>query len=284
MIAIVRSWRRVPVILATTAFLSASTLLPAAADSSHVVQTGETLSGIAAAYGLPLDAVAAHNQITDVDVIYAGETLSIPGPAPSGPQLSGAYTVQPGETLTSIAAIRGTTVGQILAANPSIVDPNRIYAGQSLNVPSGTGSTSAPVSTANVPSLLDKYANQYGLDPALVEALAWQESGWQQSVVSASGAVGVMQIMPVTADWLASDVVGRPLDVTNNVADNVEAGAAFLRFLINRTGSEQLGIAAYYQGPGSITRDGMLPDTQQYVANVMAIRSYLKTYGAPPVS
>jgi N-acetylmuramoyl-L-alanine amidase len=282
MIVIGRGWRRLPIILATTAFLSSATLLPASADSAHVVQPGETLSGIAAAFGLPLDVVAAHNQIADVDVIYAGETLALPGPAPSGPQLAGIYTVQTGETLTSIAATRGTTVGQILAANPNIVDANRIYAGQSLTLPTGSGSAAA--ATANVPSLLAHYASRYGLDPALVEALAWQESGWQQSVVSPSGAVGVMQVLPDTADWLASDIVGRPLDSTNNVADNVEAGAAFLRYLIDRTGSEDLGVAAYYQGPGSLTRDGMLAETQQYVSNVMAIRSYLRIYGVPPSS
>jgi soluble lytic murein transglycosylase-like protein len=72
--------------------------------------------------------------------------------------------------------------------------------------------------------------------------------------------------------------------VSGSVADNIEAGTAFLQFLINNTGSVDLGVAAYYQGPGSLERDGMLPQTQQYVANIMAIRSYILRYGVPPVS
>ncbi len=281
----VPSWRPLCTVVATTVFLSTATILPAAADSSHVIQPGETLSGIADAYGVPLDVLAAQNHIVNVNLIYAGETIDVPGQAPpAGPPPAGSYAVQPGETLTSIAATRRTTVAQLIAANPDLVDPNTIYVGQNLVIPGGSTTSPAPVvaSSANVQSLLAEYASRYGLEPAAVEALAWQESGWRQNVVSSAGAIGVMQLMPATADWLATDVVGRPLDVSGNVTDNVEAGVAYLRFLIDRTGSVELGVAAYYQGPGSLQRDGMLPETRQYVANVMAIRSYLLVYGVPP--
>ena len=294
MIPKVRGWRRLSTILATSALIWTATVLPAAADSSHVIQPGETLSEISAAYGVPVDVLAAQNHIVNVNLIYAGEAIVVPGQAPpAGPpsQNAGTHTVVTGETLTSIAAIQQTTIQQLIAANPEIVDPNQIYIGQSLVVPgasttSAGGTTTAvspPASGATVQNLLVHYAQQYGLDPSLVEALAWQESGWRQGVVSSAGAVGVMQIMPATAAWLATDVVGRPLDVNGSVADNVEAGVAFLRFLIVRTGTVELGVAAYYQGPGSLQRDGMLVQTQQYVANVMAIRSYLMVYGVPPM-
>ncbi len=300
MIVKVRGWHRFWSILATTSLIWTATLIPAAADSSHVIQPGETLSGIAAAYGVPVDVLAAQNHIVNVNLIYAGESLTVPGQAPpAGPPPTSNHTVQSGETLTSIAAMQRTTIQQLIAANPDIVDPNQIYVGQSLVIPganstptnTGTSTTSASTSSAppavasnTVQGLLVQYANQYGIDPVLVEALAWQESGWRQNVVSGAGAVGVMQIMPGTATWLSTDVVGRPLNVSANVADNIEAGVAYLRFLIDRTGSVQMGVAAYYQGPGSLQRDGMLPDTQQYVANVMAIRSYIMVYGVPPVS
>jgi LysM repeat protein len=293
MILTVRGWRRLPTIFAATALIWTATLLPASADSSHVIQPGETLSGIADAYGVPLDVLAAQNHIVNVNLIFAGETLTVPGQAPPAgppPSTSGSHVVQTGDTLYSIAAMQRTTIQQLIAANPEIVDPNQIFVGQSIVIPGGTassvGSSSATPATASpdaVQALLTQYAQQYGIDPLLVEGLAWQESGWRQSVVSSAGAVGVMQIMPDTADWLASDVVGRPLDVNNNVADNIEAGVAYLRFLIDRTGTVELGVAAYYQGPGSLQRDGMLAQTQQYVANVMAIRSYLMVYGVPPV-
>ncbi len=281
----VPSRRSLCTFLATTVFLSTATILPAAADSAHVIRPGETLSGIADAYGVPLDVLAAQNHIANVNLIYAGETITVPGQAPpAGPPPAGSYTVQPGETLTSIASMRRTTVAQLISANPDLVDPNTIYVGQTLVIPGGSTSTSAPVvaSAANVQSLLAENATRYGLEPAMVEALAWQESGWRQDVVSSAGAIGVMQLMPATTDWLATDIVGRPLDASGNVTDNVEGGVAYLRFLIDRTGSVEQGIAAYYQGPGSLQRDGMLAETHQYVANVMAIRSYLLVYGVPP--
>lgn len=287
MIFKVQRWRRLPVVLAATALIWTATLVPASADTPHVIQPGETLSGIAAAYGVPLDVLAAQNHIVNINLIYAGESITLPGQAPPvGPPQpsSGSHTVMTGETLTSIAAMQRTTIQQLIAANPDIVDPNRIFVGQSLVIPGVTvATTPSRAASANVQSLLNYYAQQYGLDPTLVEALAWQESGWRQGVVSSTGAVGVMQIMPGTADWLSADVVGRPLDVNGSVADNVEAGVAFLRFLIDRTGTVKLGVAAYYQGPGSLQRDGMLADTQQYVSNVMAIRSYLMVYGVPPL-
>jgi LysM repeat protein len=293
MIIEARGWRKVGTILATTALFWATALSPAAADS-HMVAPGETLSEIAVAYGVPLNSLAAQNHIVNVDLIYAGESLSVPGQAPpAGPPASSSYTIQNGESLTSIAAMQRTTVQQLISANPDIVDPNRIFVGESLALPGGssttittTSSTSTTITTiqsGDVPTLLTEYAQAYGLDPILVEALAWQESGWRQGVVSSAGAVGVMQILPGTADWLSTDVVGHPLDVSGSVSDNVEAGVAFLRFLIDNTGSVQLGVAAYYQGPGSLQRDGMLAETQQYVANIMAIRSYILLYGTPPM-
>ena len=280
----VRGWRRVGTILVTAALFWTTALLPAAADS-HLVAPGETLSGIALAYGVPVDVLAAQNHIVNVDLIYAGESLTVPGQAPpAGPTAAGSYAIQGGESLTSIAAMQHTTVQQLIAANPDIVDPNRIFVGELLAIPGGStaGVTTSTAPSGDVPTLLTQYAQAYGLDPILVEALAWQESGWRQSVVSSAGAIGVMQILPSTATWLSTDVVGRPLNVSGSVSDNIEAGVAFLRFLIDNTGSVQLGVAAYYQGPGSLQRDGMLAETQQYVSNIMAIRSYILLYGTPP--
>jgi LysM repeat protein len=295
MIIVGRRWRQTAAILTSAALFWSIALAPAAAES-HVVEPGETLSEIALAYGVPLDVLAEQNHIVNVDLIYAGEALTVPGQAPpAGPPDRGTHTIAQGESLTSIAAMQRTTVQQLIAANPDIVNPNLIFVGEALNLPGGvtsattttTSSTTTSVSfttstSSDVPTLLTQYAKAYGLDPVLVQALAWQESGWRQSVVSSAGAIGVMQILPSTADGLSTDVVGRPLDVSGNVNDNIEAGVAFLRFLINNTGSVQLGVAAYYQGPGSLASVGMLAETQQYVSNIMAIRSYILLYGTPP--
>ncbi|HEX3721508.1 MAG TPA: LysM peptidoglycan-binding domain-containing protein, partial [Nitrolancea sp.] len=182
MIIEARGWRRVGTILATAALVWTTSLLPAAADS-HVVAPGETLSGIAAAYGVPLDVLAAQNHIVNVNLIFAGESLTVPGQAPpAGPPTADIYVVQSGDSLSSIAAAEGTTVQQLLAANADIVDANTIYIGESLVIPGATGTPASvetayePESSGDVPTLLTEYAEEYGLDPILVEALAWQES------------------------------------------------------------------------------------------------------------
>ena len=278
-----RSQRRRQALLALGACLAVWLLSVASGlAASYEVQSGDTLSGIAEAYGVPLSVLAAQNHIGDVNLVYAGQQLVVPGQAPpAGPPPASAdvYHARTGDSLWSIAALRQTTLAQLIAANPEIVDPNHIEVDQTINLPS---SAVAPSQAADVPALLGHYAGVYGLDPALVKAIAWQESGWRQSVVSPDGALGVMQLLPSTGTWLARDVVGQPLDVSGSADDNVHGGVAFLRFLIDRTGSVQLAVAAYYQGPGSLQRDGMLPETQHYVDNVLAIRSYLLLYGVPP--
>ncbi|HEU5423191.1 MAG TPA: LysM peptidoglycan-binding domain-containing protein [Nitrolancea sp.] len=278
-----RSQRRRQALLALGACLAVWLLSVASGmAASYEVQSGDTLSGIAEAYGVPLSVLAAQNHIGDVNLVYAGQQLVVPGQAPpAGPPPASAdvYHARTGDSLWSIAALRQTTLAQLIAANPEIVDPNHIEVDQTINLPS---SAAAPSQAADVPALLEHYAGVYGLDPALVKAIAWQESGWRQSVVSPDGALGVMQLLPSTGTWLARDVVGQPLDVSGSADDNVHGGVAFLRFLIDRTGSVQLAVAAYYQGPGSLQRDGMLPETQHYVDNVLAIRSYLLLYGVPP--
>lgn len=119
--------------------------------------------------------------------------------------------------------------------------------------------------------MIRRVAAQQGVEPALALAVAWQESGFQQHVVSPAGAVGVMQVMPGTGAWLARDVLHRPLNLAN-LEDNVLAGVALLR-LLSRTVPVQTAVAAYYQGLGSVRAHGMYADTRRYVAAVFAHRA-----------
>jgi soluble lytic murein transglycosylase-like protein len=113
----------------------------------------------------------------------------------------------------------------------------------------------------------------HGVSPALAAAVAWQESGFQNGVVSAANARGVMQILPGTWSWIQQQLAGRPLD-PDSATDNVHAGVLYLRQLIaDSGGDEAAALAAYYQGAGSVRRLGLLPDTQRYVANVTALKS-----------
>lgn len=106
------------------------------ADTIHTVQSGETLSGIAAQYGTTYQAIAAANGISDPNLIYPGQRLVVSGGngggAPSG---GGTYTVQSGDTLSGIAAANGWGGDYMgLAAKNGISDPNKIYPGQVISL------------------------------------------------------------------------------------------------------------------------------------------------------
>jgi peptidoglycan hydrolase-like protein with peptidoglycan-binding domain len=118
---------------------------------------------------------------------------------------------------------------------------------------------------------LDRWARSYGIDPALVRALAWQESGHQGGVVSAAGAFGVMQVTPATWDFVETVLVGRK--VPRTVDGNVRVGTAFLAHLLREfDGDVRLALAAYYRGPAGVRRFGIGPETSRFVANVLALR------------
>jgi LysM repeat protein len=101
----------------------------------YTVQFGDTLSEIAQLFGTSVDAIAQANSIQNPDLIFAGQTLCVPD-SPDVPPNTQAYTVQPGDTLSEIAQIFGTSVDAIARAN-GIQNPDLIFAGQTLCVPVG---------------------------------------------------------------------------------------------------------------------------------------------------
>jgi hypothetical protein len=217
---------------------------------------------------------------------------------------AGGYVVRPGDSLWAIAHSHRLTVTQLAAANG--LDPNDILPiGRHLRLPSAgatlTAARSGPAPGSNpwtfcanfqatpgpagvLPSQLagtatyyrlapifQRWASHYNVSLPLLEAVAWQESGWQQNVVSPTGAVGVGQIEPYTATFISDYLVGQPLDPAS-VSDNVRLSAAFIRYLAGVEGDTRCAtIAAYYEGPLNLQADGVLPDAQQYVADVEAL-------------
>ena len=139
-------------------------VLPAAAAPDlqggvHIVQRGENLSMIAQRYGVSQAALAQANGISNPNLVYVGQRLTIPGAGGGnssgggggGAASGGIHIVQRGENLSSIAARYGTTTAALANAN-AISNPNQIYVGQRLILTSG-GAASAPVpAPAPVPS------------------------------------------------------------------------------------------------------------------------------------
>jgi len=101
-----------------------------------VVQPGDTLYSIARRYGVTVWDLASYNNIYNVNLIYVGQVLIIPGSGGQpGPGPGATYTICYGDTMYSIARRYGVTVWQLASFN-NITNPNIIYAGQVLRIPS----------------------------------------------------------------------------------------------------------------------------------------------------
>ena len=126
-----------------------ATASPATSSSGvHVVQRGENLFRIALRYGTTHQALAAANGIANLNRVYAGQRLVIPGrgaarpaPAPSTPA-GQTYTVRRGDILSAIARRHGVSTWALAQAN-GIRNPSMIYAGQVLRIPGGASSAPA---------------------------------------------------------------------------------------------------------------------------------------------
>ncbi|MCC2641834.1 MAG: protein of unknown function, putative Lytic transglycosylase [Nitrospira sp.] len=132
-----------------------------------------------------------------------------------------------------------------------------------------------------VASLIAAHASQYALDPALLHAVIKVESNFNPQAVSPKGALGLMQLMPLTATAL--DVLD-PFDPN----DNIRAGAALLRRLLDRfEGDLSLALAAYHAGERRVSRavgTPLLPGTQLYVERVLRqYDRFLTDAGQSPV-
>jgi soluble lytic murein transglycosylase-like protein len=125
---------------------------------------------------------------------------------------------------------------------------------------------------AQVRGLLDYWAGHYGVDRQLVRAVAWMESGYQTNLTSKAGAWGVMQILPPTWRYVETVLLGAK--VPHTVSGNIRVGVLYLRELLREFGgSERRALGAWYQGPASVRRRGLLRETKRFVANVLALKS-----------
>lgn len=271
-----------------TAVLLAALLSVALAGSAHyVVRPGDTLGGIALATGSSVADLQRVNDLGDPDRIVVGRALQVGGgssPPATADESGSVHVVAVGETLLGLAVRYGSSAGAIAQAN-AVANPNLIRSGQRLTIPGraaparGTaGGTPAggPVGGGardDIGALLESISQRYSMNPAFVKAVAWQESGWNPQAVSSASAVGVMQVLPSTGQFVGDHLVGRSLDL-HDPADNIEAGVAFLRYLYRLTdGDVDHTLAGYYQGLRSVAENGMYDDTRRYADNVKALRS-----------
>ena len=151
--------------------------------------------------------------------------------------------------------------------------------------------------------LVERYSEQFGVDESLVYAVIYTESGFDSGARSDVGAIGLMQIMPETFDWLQTKLRPETPLEADDLYDpevNIRYGVFFLSLLREEFGCDRLAIAAYHAGRGSVNswiRDNLVPsqgcelsdiptsDTGHYVSKVEKARGvYLDIYYSDKIS
>jgi LysM repeat protein len=280
------------------AVVALALVVTAGAPAVITIRPGDTLWDLAKKHRTSVSALQQLNNLPGNGMIYAGDTLKVPGGSPAA---TGTHLVRSGETLSHLAVRYGTTSAAIRQANG--MSSSTIYIGRRLAIPgAGTSTSTSSVPTTNaghtipnavrssvaqnrailasrthpskasVRQLIAATARKYGVSPSLAVAVAYHESGFQQRVVSGVNAIGVMQVLPSTGRVLGQQH-GMSLDLLDT-RDNITAGVLLLRQLQRSTGSSDKTLAGYYQGLGSIARKGLLPQTHTYIKNVNYLRAH----------
>lgn len=266
------------------------------ATVTHRVSYGETLTGIAARYRTTVDALAQRNGLADASRIYAGQLLRISarharstGPYGSAQPASRVHLVRWGETLSGIATRYRVSMASIADAN-HLANTSFIRTGQELRIPGAAQPRGArphpPAAGVRMPAemaarvaqragirrIIVAEARRQGVPAAFALAVAWQESGWQPNVVSSAGAIGVMQLLPATGDWVSATMLGAHLNLWDP-HDNVRAGVRLLKhYLARYGGNRSLALAAYYQGQSAADHYGIFTVSRPYIASILFLQ------------
>lgn len=213
-----------------------------------------------------------------VAVLVAVLALATPAGAAPPPVR---YTVRAGDSFSAIAGRFGIAPAALATANglrlTSMLHPGRVLV-VPVQLPAGLPDD-LPAALVAQPDRLMLYplfvaaAREAKVPVDLLMATAYIESGWKQAAVSPTGAIGVGQLRPETAAWVAAVLLRRGGLDPNRPADNLRLSARFLRYLLDSMPDTRSALAAYYQGPGSVMREGITATGRAYATKILAVRS-----------
>ncbi len=145
------------------------------------------------------------------------------------------------------------------------MSPDARYTPLKVVQPPRSKSRKPPGPVRTYDDLIERVAYRHGIPPAMVKAVIHVESAFDPYAISHRGAMGLMQLMPRTAQSLG---VGQPFRVTQNIS----GGARYLRMMYERFGNWPHALAAYNAGPSAVERYRGIPpynETRQYVRRVL---------------
>jgi hypothetical protein len=204
--------------------------------------------------------------------------LLLPGSAPFGAQL---VSFADGRSMTVASVERqGEMVLLELEGGGSIAVPaHRVSYWRDLAVRMEPASPGQPEESpwrreaGEFAGLIEQTAARHQIDPALLTAIAQVESAFNPRAVSHKGARGLLQLMPQTAERFG-------VDDAFNASQNVDGGARYLKWLLERYGGRtDLALAGYNAGEAAVDEYGGVPpysETQNYVSRVMESVSRFK--------
>jgi soluble lytic murein transglycosylase-like protein len=189
------------------------------------------------------------------------------------------YVVRRGDTLIGIADRLNVSVGGLRSANGLKVNAI-IRPGQVLHVPAQSqaptviaGVLPPELNTPDRQALIPLFraaAKEAGIPTDLLMSLSYTESGWSQAARSADKAVGLGQLLPTTAKWVASTLMHEPKLDPTKPTDNLRLAAFFLRYLLRTFPSAtDRALAAYFEGEYYVRKHGPSPAGRRYASKIL---------------
>jgi soluble lytic murein transglycosylase-like protein len=136
-----------------------------------------------------------------------------------------------------------------------------------------------PPRPVTVHDILVHAAAVQGVDPNLLLAVSFWESSWRLDAVSSEGAVGLLQVMPLTAETAGPNLLHRQVNIADP-NDNAEVGAALLKDLLNKY-DVRTALAAYYQGEPALLSGNYAADTWHYADGILALAAQIAAGQGP---
>lgn len=164
-------------------------------------------------------------------------------------------------------------------AVPAPGETARAVPNQSVTAPVGPAHDLVPTDREYLRPILIRYAQENGLPADLVMAVAWVESSWRRNAVSDAGAVGVMQLMPNTVEFVSKRLLGLRSNLDpRHPSSNVRMGAKYLRHLRDQNrGNVRQALIAYNQGLTSLRTYGAYSVAERYADRVLALRPQFRS-------